>query len=157
MVFGWFRRRQPAAAPQAAPSLPAAPAPRLTAVEPPFGRPWRLQHEAAVRQALTDLADALRACREAGEPRSQALGLAAMRDALESVALASEDRALTRACQLFEQILGSRGATLPQRLEAAQLALDALTQLAVAEPAEREAKAAALGQLERAAARTLAA
>lgn len=121
------------------------------------GRVWQVRYEAGPQQALAELAGALAACRGATDPAQRALALAAARDALESLALESAEPALQRACQLFEQLLGSPRATAAQRLAAAELALETMTQLLAADPAERAAKAAALAHLESQAARTLAA
>lgn len=121
-------------------------------------RQWSLRFEEGVRLALADLSDELVAARQAAGTQSQSLHLAAMRDAIDRVACEQQDPAVSRACELFDRLVGSAGTPLALRYEAAQLALDTLTFLVLADAVERKARAAAaLAQLERAALRALAA
>ncbi len=157
MAFSWLmgRKTKPATPPRRAPALDRA----LSRDDvDSVRRQWTLRFEETARLALADLADELAAAREAEGPQSQALHLAAMRDAIERVAQEQQDPAVTRACALFDQLVGSAAAPLALRHEAAQLALDTLTFLVLADAVERKARAAAaLAQLEQAALRALAA
>jgi hypothetical protein len=155
MAFTWWRGRK------AAPKIPRhpGPAPLLPREDrAEVRRQWSLRFEEGVRLALADLADELEAASRASGLQSQTLHLAAMRDAIERVAREQRDPAVTRACELFDRLVGQPGAPLAQRHEAARLALDTLTFLVLADAVERKARAAtALAQLERAAQRALAA
>lgn len=154
MPFALWRRR-PAATPERARALERS----MTRGQPDeVRREWSLRFEESVRLALADLADELAAARAAGPGPSQALHLAAMRDAIDRVAREQRDPAIGRACDLFDRLVGSAATPLALRYEAAQLALDTLTFLVVADAVERKARAAAaLAQLEQAAKRALAA
>lgn len=171
MVFGWFgrrgRRRRATAARAAAearrgearrgeafPAGAGGTDAGRAAGTPPRGP----RFEESVRLALAALSDSLADARSAGDDHGRALALAGTRDALQGVALASDDAALVRACRLFDEILGSADTAMATRLDAAQLALDTLTFLAVAGPGRQQASAAsALAALERAAQRARAA
>jgi hypothetical protein len=155
MAFSWWRNRGASPAPTRHPG--AAPA-RSREDRAEVHRQWSLRFEDGVRLALADLADELEAARRATGAQSQALHLAAMRDAIERVAREQQDPAVSRACELFDRLVGQAGAPLALRHEAAQLALDTLTFLVLADAVERKARAAtALAQLELAAQRALAA
>jgi hypothetical protein len=118
---------------------------------------WSLRFEDEARLALADLADALDAVRRSAGAQQRALALAATRDALDRVARESGDAAVARACALFGRILGAPGQSTALRLEAADLALETLTFLVVAEGEGRQRKAGeALRQLELAASRAAA-
>lgn len=142
MALSWFRRR--ASKPLRSPGQDQAP----PAAASPSG--WSPRYEETWRLALADLADELASARQTSDPRSQSLHLAAMREAIDRVAREQDDPAVSHACALFDRLVGSASAPLALRHEAAQLALDTLTFLALADAVERKARAAAaLGQLEK--------
>jgi len=164
MGFSWFRGRRAGARSLRRPGADAQPgtdaraAPARAQAEAEVRRQWSLRFEAGVRLALADLSDELVAARQAIGTQSQGLHLAAMRDAIDRVACEQQDPAVGRACELFDRLVGSAGTPLALRYEAAQLALDTLTFLVLADAVERKARAAAaLAQLEQAALRALAA
>jgi hypothetical protein len=120
-------------------------------------RAWSLRFEDEARLALADLADALDGVRRSADRQQRALALAATRDALDRLACESEDAAVAQACDLFGRILGAPGQSTAVRLQAADLALETLTFLVLAEGEDRERKAGeALRQLELAASRAAA-
>lgn len=163
MPLGWWRRRDPKPPADRAPALERS---LVRQAEDAVRREWSLRFEDGVRLALADLADELAAAREStrqtaatpdGGRQSQTLHLAAMRDAIDRIAQEQPDPAIAQACELFDRLVGS-AAPVALRYEAAQLALDTLTFLVIADAVERRAKAAAaLAQLERLAQRALAA
>ncbi len=145
MALSWFRRRSTKSL-----RRPLGGQAPLRAHATPAGQAWSLRFEDTWRLALADLADELASARLTADPQSQTLHLAAMRDAIDRVAREQADPAVSHACALFDRLVGSAAAPLALRHEAAQLALDTLTFLALADAVERKARAAAaLGRLER--------
>lgn len=120
-------------------------------------RRWSLRFEEEARLALADLADALEELRRSGDLQQRTLALATTRDALDRVAEDSADPTVAEACALFGQLLAAPRQSAALRVQAAQVALETLTFLVLADGEERRRRGAeALRQLALAASRAAA-